>query len=346
MAQKQIEKAHKNKGPSGVVLVKTPYSGKEHFVLCNATSLILTSGFVLDRACNSVIVASPYIGALFLYNLQMLSLSENQVDRDLAIRLLPRVEPRLSSTMWSRLTRNDSPVRQVLQEDKLATEAACIKGKRGPQTKFVDALRASLKDAPLSFNAQNSSPMLPISHSIALGFTWAEILPLLLQLQERASAFEKQWGWHGRDLKKTAAEIYERRKSRREQPTYVVLERNEAGKTVFEETYRNLLTAHEKATELRQQSTRVAQPWEIEISGNPRNVTLMTGEKMVLCQETRWRKGRAAISVFRTREKLIDLVSKPAQSCSSSSSSSSPSPLAIGYQGPRFSSPEITLTDD
>lgn len=321
MAQKQIDESKKNKGPAGAVLVRTPYSGNERLVLCSATGVPLVGGYALDRAFNTVVVASPYIGALLLSNLKALSVSQSHVDRKLADTLLPRIEQRLFQNMWTRLTRNDNPRRMVIDESALSTQAASIKGKRGPYSKFIDALNTSLKDAPLSFSESYAAPILPIPYSLACGYSWAEIAPLLAELYERAEKFEKHWGWHCRDLKKGAKEIHSRRSERRMKKIYFVVQMDTMGKTILEETFDSLVEAHDRACEIKSKAQKPGSPWEVEISGHETTLVDKNGGRLTLPQEIRWRQGRCSLSLYRSPEKLVDLIREPGEACSSSDQS-------------------------
>lgn len=326
MAQEYLDKSSEDKfqkgskRQQGVELVHFPDQGKQPFFLCLATGLPLLEGLFADRAFNSRVFSSPFIAALFLYNIEKLTQSDVDMDRKLADILNPKKDDRHMKSMWNRITTNDTKAqREVINTLVRDDKAASIKGNRGGQGKFMDCLATALASAPLAFTATSDDPQpfLPISMMLDQGWTWHELMPKLNLLLEVAHRFEFEWGWHCRDLTRKASDLKDKRKKRRESKTqtYYVEIAGSGASTV--EAYEKFSEAVARVKQI-EKSANVSGPWVSHVSANHKIIDKNMTNDLKFPQECVLVNGRRSISVYRSKE----LLEKAAKATAPSSSSS------------------------
>lgn len=355
MAQKMIEQdtaeieAKRSKRSVGAPIFSFPSQKDNHFVVCLASGQVAQSMFFMDRAENSWPVLSPFIGALFLHNIKSLSHSDDSADRELAERFAPGAAARMIQSMFSRLTANDTlSGRCVINTATRDSAAAVIKGKTGPQRKFLDALKIALENAPLRFRPDKSKPFLPISYAHHCGFTSAEILPEMAKLMEMAQDFEAHWGWHGKDILRDADYVYQKRKDKRnaKKATYTVEKTDYVGNVIERVEFTDFREARAAFRQKTWPEMVDNCPWRRVVAANLKKIKDEEEDekeqKDVIRepQEEEVRAGRIAVRIYRTKENLKNLLQR-----AKASTSSAPL-ICCGTQNDSPSSEEPGLADD
>lgn len=209
------KKDNKNPQSARIVLLAAPHH-PIMAIVCVATGLPCPTAYFGDRASNAFPFLNPYIGALFAYNLESMKAQTNTVDASMPERLYPGASDRMLPGIKNKLTRGKGDEKKCTYDvEHVEQLVACIKGRPGPHTKFIEALARSITSGPMVWSPDTTSPFLPISMALDAKCPWFAILPALTELVERSEAFIKEWGWHGAPLKLSGKGLHEKRQKRR-----------------------------------------------------------------------------------------------------------------------------------